>query len=408
MSFCRICHQGHPLPFLNLGPQPLANSFLKKEQINQPENYYPLELCFCEVCHFIQLGYVVPPEVLFKDYFYFSSNSESAAKHYAQFANEVATEIMGLKGFVVEIASNDGILLKNFKQYEHISALGVEPAANVAAVANQQGINTHVDFFCERVAKEICSKYGKAKVILGTNVFAHVPDLDDLAKGLDVLLADDGVAIFESPYLVDFLEKTEFDTVYHEHYSYLSVSPLVYFFNRFNMEIYDVKRTQIHGGSLRFYVKRKSDHTHAINPSVMQLIQLEKEKGLGTFSTYQQFAQRVMTLKKDLVVLLLDLKSKGKKIIGYGAAAKGTVLLNYIGIGSEVLDFIVDRSVHKQGRYTPGKHILVSPPDMIASSHADYMLILAWNFADEIMKQQDEFKKRGGKFIIPSGTVKIV
>ena len=407
MVSCRICNNKDLRSFLNLGPQPLANSFLKKEHINEPETFYPLEACFCSKCHFVQLGYVVDPEALFRNYMYFSSNSESAQRHYGEFAKDIAENVLNKKCFVIEIASNDGILLKNFKKYD-ISALGIEPAENVAAAAKQQGVDTWVDFFCERTAKNVSSKYGKANVIIGTNVFAHVPDLDDMARGLDILLAEDGVAVFESPYLVDLLENLEFDTIYHEHCSYISVTPLDYFFNRFKMEIYDVKRTSIHGGSLRFYVKRKSYHSHPISPDVKKLKILETDLGLDKWETYEKFSKRVLSFKNELVLLLTDLKSKGKRIIGYGAAAKGNVLLNYVGIGPEILDFIADKSPYKHGYYTPGKHIPIVSTDKITESGSDYMLILAWNFADEIMKQQAWFKKKGGKFIIPIPHVKIV
>ena len=408
MISCRVCRDKELRPFLNLGPQPVANGFLKKERTNEPEIFYPLEVYFCTKCHFVQLGYVVDPEALFRNYIYFSSNSESAQLHYSEFAKDVAERVLNKKGFVVEIASNDGILLKNFKAYNGISALGIEPAENVAAVAKQQGVDTWVDFFCERTAKEVYSKYGRANVILGANVFAHIPDLEDMARGLDVLLADDGVAIFESPYLVNLLDNLEFDTIYHEHCSYISIIPLDYFFNRFEMEIYDVKRTPIHGGSLRFYIKRESDNSHSVRSGVGKLKKLEADFGLGKLETYENFSKRVLASKNELILLLSDLKSKGKKIIGYGAAAKGNVLLNYVGIGPEILDFIADKSSYKHGYYTPGKRIPIVPTNKIMESGSDYMLILAWNFADEIMTQQAAFKKKGGKFIIPIPHVKIV
>ncbi len=406
MINCRVCKQNNLEKFLTLGPQPLVNSYLKADQVNESEVFYPLDVCVCRTCNFVQLGYVVDPAVMFSNYLYFSSNSAAGMKHYASMADEVK-QTLGEKGFVVEIASNDGIFLRNFKG-SGIKALGVEPAANVAKVAQEQGVDTLVDFFSTKSAKFISEKYGKADVILGTNVFAHIPDLDGLLVGLDSLLAVNGIAIFESPYFVDLLNHTEFDTVYHEHCSYLSIRPLVFLFKRFGLEIFDVKRFPIHGGSIRFYVKRASDLTHKVTPAVDELISLELKMELDKMETYHKFSGKVQELKVRLVSLLAKLKAEGKKIAGYGAAGKGNTLLNYFNIGPETLDFIADRSPHKVGFYTPGKRISIKAVELIASEKPDYLLILVWNFAEEVMQQQKAFHDAGGKFIIPIPEVKVV
>ncbi len=406
MIKCRACTQPKLEKFLILGPQPLANSYLNHKQAQEAETFYPLDVCVCANCNFVQLGYVVSPDEMFRNYLYFSSYSDAGKKQYAELAGEVV-QMLGGKGFAVEIASNDGILLKNFLG-TGVRGLGVEPAVNVAKVAQSIGVETVVEFFSEKTAKMISEKYGKADVVIGTNVFAHVPDLDDLMRGLDVLLKENGIAVFESPYFVDLLNHTEFDTIYHEHCSYLSVRPLVGLFKRFGFEIYDVKRFPIHGGSIRFYVKRAADTSHTVTPRIKELVDLELSMGLDKISTYRAFGHKIQELKVELTELLAKLKLQGNKIAGYGAAAKGNTLLNYFNIGPETLDFIADRSPHKNGFYTPGKRIPIKGVEALLTEKPDYVLILAWNFAEEIMQQQAAYKNAGGKFIIPVPKPQIV
>ncbi|MEM7815227.1 MAG: class I SAM-dependent methyltransferase [Candidatus Aenigmatarchaeota archaeon] len=404
---CRACGGSNLETFLNLGPTPLANKFIQEDDLNSPETYFPLDVRFCKDCNLVQLGYVVPPQELFSEYIYFSSTSTDFRIHCGKLAKEISEEILGGKGFVVEIASNDGVLLKQFEKYSGIQTLGIEPAKNIAKIAIASGIDTLPVFFNEETAQEVVKTRGKADVIVGMNVLAHIDDWDDLMRGLNTLLKDDGVAIFESPYLVDLLDKTEFDTIYHEHLSYIAIRPLMVLFKRHGFVLTDAKRTEIHGGSIRLYI-RKIVCNQKVSERVHQLAKLEETMGLNSIETYRKFAQNVFNLRIELLNLLRELKQAGKTLVGYGAAAKGNTLLNFIGIRSDVLDYIVDKSPHKQGLYTPGSRIKVLPPERILEDRPDYVLILAWNFANEIIEQQSEYRKRGGKFIVPIPKPKII
>ncbi len=407
MKQCRLCKSNELKLFLSLGRTPLANSFLEEKQLEQPEEFYPLNVCFCKSCGFVQLAEVVPPEKMFKNYIYVTSTSSEALEHYKNLVNDVMEKFkLPKNSLVVEFASNDGTLLKNFKKFE-IRVLGVEPAENIAPIAEASGIETINDFFNQKVAKNIVESKGKAIMIIGTNVFAHIDNLDEIMKSFQILLDDDGVIIIESPYLVDFFEKTEYDTIYHEHVSYLSLIPLVKFFGMYGFKIFDVKRTNIHGGSIRIFasgINSKFKETKNLS----ELLSLEKNLGLDTIKQYLDFALNVQKSRVKLLELLYKLKLDGKKIIGYGAAAKGNTLLNYCNIGADILDYVADKSPLKQGKYTPGTNIPVVHQDRILENRQDYMLILAWNFAEEIMKEQHKFKERGGKFIIPIPEAKII
>ena len=393
--------------FLSLGPSPLANGFLKKEQLQFPEPYYPLDVYFCESCGLVQLIDVVPPEVMFRNYPYLSSMTYTLRTHFAMLASEIVEHFdLDSHSLVVDIGSNDGTLLKGFQSL-NCNTLGVEPATNVAKIAEDAGVETVNDFFSETIASKVSRAKGKAKVITGTNVFAHINDLDGLLRGVNTLLHDNGVFIIEVPYLVDLIERREFDTIYHEHLSYYAVKPLAVLFKRFNMQIVDVKRISIHGGSIRVYVQKTSSKVHTAE-SLAELLALEKKMRLDIAATYFEFAQYVANVRSRLVSLLSKLKLTGKRIVGYGAAAKGNTLLNYCKIGSETIDYIVDKTPLKQGLYTPGTHIPVMPPEKILEDMPDYVLTLAWNFLDEILKNEERYRALGGKFIVPIPEPKIL
>jgi hypothetical protein len=355
----------------------------------------------------VQLGFVVPPEILFRDYIYFSSTSTTICSHFAALANEVLDKYASSNDLVVEIASNDGVLLKNMIG-KGVRPLGVEPATNIAKVANEAGVETLNDFFNSQTARKILSERGEAKVILANNVFAHIPDLNDCVKGMELLLHKQGAVIIEFPQLYDLHENLEFDTVYHEHLSYFSLKPLMHLFSKFGMELFDAKKFPVNGGTLRIYVQKKGG-LHRINSEGLEaLLSKEEKAGLYSPEAYDMFAKDVEKLRADLVSLLSDLKKNGKKIAIYSAPAKGNTLLNYCKIGTDLVEYAVDKSPAKQGLLTPGMHIPVYGLDRLGKDRPDYLLILAWNLKDEIMAQQGGFAKAGGRFIIPVPKPKIV
>jgi len=404
---CRICKNKKLEKILDLGEMPLANAFLDKNQLSQKEISYPLRVVWCKSCGLLQIDEIVPPEVLFKDYIYVSGTSEALRKHFEGLATEVVNNFkLNSESLVIDIGSNDGTLLKEFKKIG-VKVIGVEPAVNISKIAQEKGITTVNDFFSENIARKIIKDNGKADAITATNVVAHTDDLDGLLKGVAYLLKDDGVFVIEAPYLVDLLEKVEFDTIYHEHLSYFAVCPLKRLFEEYDFKIVNIERVKIHGGTIRIFITKKKSR-YNINKNVNQLVSLEIKKGLNEVTAYRKFAERVEKLKEDLVNLIQKLKSENKKVIGYGAAAKGNTLLNYYHIGPELIEFIADLSPMKQNKFTPGTHIPVYSPERIYEIKPDYMLILAWNFADEIMKQQSRFKQMGGKFIIPVPEVRII
>lgn len=404
---CRFCESSSTKLFLQFGEMPLANNFLTANQMNNIEEHmFPLDVFFCEDCGLVQIDHVVPPVDLFKDYIYFSSTSDTIHKH-AQYIAQSFKERFSLNddSFVVEIASNDGCVLNHFKKIQ-TKTLGVEPAENIAEVAIESGLDTFVDFFNEENARTIQNKYGKADVILARHVFAHVPDIHDFIRGLKLLLKNTGVVAIEAPYLVDFIGKVEFDTIYHEHLSYLSVRTIAKVFEKYDMEVFDLEHFDIHGGSLIYFIGNKD--VHNVSPKVEQYTSIEKQKRFDSIDTYYDFADKVSLVKMELLQLLNDLKNQGKTIVGYGAAAKGNTLLNYCGISTDLIDYIVDKSPHKQNLYTPGTHIPVLNTDKLLEELPDYTLLLAWNFADEILEQQKLYREKGGKFIIPIPHIKIV
>ncbi len=405
---CRYCGAGEIFRFLDLGLQPLANRFLKDPSLEGPaERKYPLDLHFCETCGLVQIGFVVPPTEIFDEhYIYFSSTSDLVHRH-ARYLAESFAGRFGLTSSsrVVEVASNDGTVLRPFRD-AGIPVLGVEPAANVARVAVEAGIETVVDFFHEESARAIREKHGPADVILGRHVFAHVPEIHGFVRGLKSLLAPAGAVVIEAPYLVDFVEKTEFDTVYHEHYSYLCLGSMANLFRAYDMEIFDAERIAIHGGSILFFLGHRG--AHPVTAKVKEMFAEEERKGLRERGTYVRFAERAAAVRNDLVALLTRLRSEGSRLAAYGAPAKGNTLLNSCGIGTDLIPWTVDKSPHKQGLFTPGAHLPVFPPDRILREIPDYVLLLSWNFADEILEQQAEYRRRGGKFIVPIPRVRVI
>jgi len=403
MICCRCC-KSSLIKVFSLGKIPLVNSFLKKEEIPL-EKKYNLSVGFCPNCYLVQLINTVSPEKLFKNYIYFSSTSKIFLNHCKENANYLTKRLnLNSQSLVLEIASNDGAQLQCFKKMG-IRVLGVDPAKNIAEIANRKGIKTIPEFFNFSFAKKLKKENISADLIFGANVLAHVPEIVDFVKGIKEILKPRGTAVFEFPYLKGLMEK-KFDTIYHEHVFYYSLMALKNLFQKGDLEIYDVEMTPMQGGSLRIFVSHCGNFK--INRNVENLINQEIEEGFNKLETYQKLNENILKLKNDLLGLLKNLKEQGKKIAGYSAPAKGNVLLNYFGIGKNYLDFIVDKSEAKQGLYTPGTHLLVYPPEKIYQEKPDYLLVLCWNIADEVMEQLKDYYDAGGKFIIPIPDIKIV
>ena len=405
---CRSCGATTLLPVLSLGTTPLANSLLTREQVSASEPRFPLDLVFCPDCSLIQITESVPPEDLFGDYLYFSSFSDTMLESAQAIAERLVRERgLGADSLVAEVASNDGYLLQYYAQ-AGVPVLGIEPAANIAAVAEaERGIPTLVEFFGEDLARGLAAAGTHADVIHANNVLAHVPDLNGVVEGFAQLLKPSGVVVVEVPYAVDFIDRVEFDTIYHEHLCYFSLTALDRLFARHTLTIYDVERLPIHGGSLRIFAS-PADSAPERSSRVIALLDQEAQWGVGTFDVYAGFADSVTTLRTKLRALLADLKAQGKSIAAYGASAKGSTLLNYCGIGAETLNFVVDRSTVKQGLFTPGTHLPILAPSHLLDARPDYVLLLTWNFAEEIMRQQQEYLAGGGKFIVPGPTPTVV
>jgi SAM-dependent methyltransferase len=384
---------------LSLGEQPLANALLTTEQLDEPEPRYPLELAFCPRCFLAQITFSVSPEELFVEYPYFSSYADAVTANAKELTNRVVDERgLGGNSLVVEVASNDGYLLQHYVAFG-IPVLGIDPAENVVGEAAARGVPTVCAFFGEDLARELRDQGRRADVLHANNVLAHVPDVNGFISGMSRLLADDGVAIVETPYVRDLVDKLEFDTVYHEHLFYYSLTSLSALLNRHGLEVVDVERIPIHGGSLRAYAARSG--AAAIAPAVDDLLGEERALGMGQIGYFEGFAARVKELCRKLVALLDQLSTDGARVAAYGAAAKGTVLLNAAGVDAERIEFVADKNPHKQGHYMPGVHVPVVDPEVITVRMPDYLLLLAWNFAEEVMKQQSDYAARGGRFIVP-------
>jgi SAM-dependent methyltransferase len=403
---CRSCGQPGMAVFLSLGETPLANSLPTKEQLDQPEAIYPLNVAFCPHCSLVQITETVPPEELFREYLYFSSFSDTVLQNARDVVERLIPQRhLSSKSLVVELASNDGYLLQYYHQYG-IPVLGIEPAVNIAKVAVEHGIPTIAEFFSEELSLKLSAEGKCADIIHANNVLAHVADLNGFVAGIEHLLKDKGIAVIETPYVKDLIDRVEFDTIYHEHLCYYSLNSLANLFDRHGLVLKDVEHIPIHGGTLRVFVGKKG---HA-NPShaVQMMMAEEATWGADRLDFYNGFAQKVESLKKELVSLLKNLKAQNKRIAAYGAAAKGCTLLIFFGIGLGTIDFVADRSTYKQGRYMPGTHIPIVAPAKLLEDQPDYVLMLSWNFAEEIMRQQAEFRLRGGKFIVPVPSVKVL
>jgi hypothetical protein len=397
---CRACGQPGLKPFLSLGQTPLANGLLRADQLDALEPTYPLDVGFCPHCSLVQLLESVPPEQLFLDYVYFSSFSDAMLSHARQLAGQMTERLhLDRNSLVVEAASNDGYLLRNYRD-AGVPVLGIEPARNIAAVAqDQNGIPTVSEFFGKELADTLVADGKRADLFHAHNVLAHVPDLNGFVAGIRALLKDDGWAVIEVPYLKELLDHCEFDTIYHEHLCYFSVTALDRCFRRHGLRLVDVGRIDLHGGSLQLHLTPHC--TIEAAPAVAELLAEEAAWGVDRFETYETFGRHVLALRAELRQQLQGLKERGLRIAAYGASAKGSTLLNYCGIGRETLDFVVDRSTAKQNRYTPGTHLPIHPPEYMLETMPDVVLLLSWNFADEILRQQAEYRRRGGRFLIP-------
>jgi SAM-dependent methyltransferase len=405
IEMCRACGTAALRPVLSLGSTPLANAFLTKEQLDIPEPRYALDLVFCEGCSLVQITETVPPETLFSTYAYFSSYSDTVLAAAERLAGRlVAERRLDDRCLVMEIASNDGYLLQQYRRLG-IPVLGIEPASNVARVAEERGVPTRCAFFGRELAAELAADGIRADVIHANNVLAHVADLNGVVAGMATVLAPTGVASVEVPYVRDLIDRCEFDTIYHEHLCYFSLAALVRLFSAHGLAVSDVEHLPIHGGSLRLFVTARSSGSSA---AVREMLTAEQEAGMHRLAYYRHFGERVTALGRELTALLKRLQAQGHRLAAYGASAKGSTLLNVLGIGAGLLDFVVDRSRFKQGLYTPGTHLPILPPSALLERKPDFVLLLSWNFADEILAQQAAYRASGGRFIVPVPAPRIV
>lgn len=411
MFTCRSCEHTKLQPIISLGRTPLANALLTPEALDYPEESFPLDLVFCPNCTLVQITETISPEKLFREYLYFSSFSDTVLENARAIAERMIQRgKLNENSLVVELASNDGYLLKNYKE-KGIRVLGVEPARNIARVAEERGIQTENEYFNIGLAEQLRDRGDAADVIHANNVVAHVANLESVVAGISILLKPNGVAIIENHYVKDMIDHVEFDSIYHEHLCYYSVTSFFNLFARHGLTLVDVERLPIHGGSLRVFFQR-ADGPRALEPDgaarVKALLEEESRWGVDQISFYQDFGEKVESLRHDLLTCLAKIKAEGKRVAVYGASAKSTTLLNYFGIGSETLDYVVDRSTAKQGHFTPGTHLPIRPTAALLETQPDYVLLLTWNFADEIFAQQAEYRRRGGRFIIPIPKLKVV
>ncbi|MEM8735729.1 MAG: class I SAM-dependent methyltransferase, partial [Planctomycetota bacterium] len=394
--------------FIDLGMSPPCENVRRPEEMDSVEYFYPLHVFVCEKCWLVQLREYIAPEDIFREYAYFSSMSDSWLKHAKDYAEKMIDRFaLGSDHQVIEIASNDGYLLKNFVA-SGIPALGVEPALNVAEVGRQNGVPSINEFFGCAVAEKLVAEGTKADLLLGNNVLAHVPDLNDFVGGLKILLAEDGIVTMEFPHLWELMENRQFDTIYHEHYSYLSALTVQRVFAHHGLKLFDVEQLPSHGGSLRIYATHDECLKHKSTGAVERLIEFELGKGLGTLEAYQSFKEEVEGLKWDVLQFLINAKKSGKRVVGYGAPGKGVTLLNYIGIRSDLLEFTVDRNEYKQGTFVPGTGIPVFAPQAILEQKPDYVLILPWNLKKEIMEQMKAIREWGGQFVVPIPSLEVI
>jgi len=405
---CRFCRAPLEHTFCDLGMSPFSNAFLTADQLNAVEPFYPLHAYVCRSCFLVQLQVFQSPEQIFSDYAYFSSYSDSWLAHANAYAGQMTQRFgLGPASQVVEIASNDGYLLQYFKS-RGIPVLGIEPAANVAAAAAAKGISTVVKFFGTQSAAELAAASRHADLLIGNNVLAHVPDLNDFVAGLGLLLKPSGIVTMEFPHLLRLMEETQFDTIYHEHFSYFSFTTVARVFAHHGLTLFDVEELPTHGGSLRIYACHAANTFAAVTDRVTELKRREARAGLGRIETYSGFGERVKETKRALLEFMISARRQGKRLAGYGAAAKGNTLLNYCGIRGDFLDYVVDRNPHKQHRFLPGTHVPVLPPDKLLETKPDYLLILPWNLKAEIIEQMAHIRQWGGRFVVPIPGVEVL
>ena len=406
LTSCIVCGQRKVELFLDLGSTPLANKFLSKDKLNAPEPSYPLRVGFCHECHHVELTEEVPPSAMFDDYLYISSASDTLKAHLFDLSDIITARYkLNFKDLVIDVGCNDGTLLSGFKRHG-VRTLGVDPAQNLAVFTEKLGIDRHIGFFNSASAKQIVQKYGQARAITATNTFPHIPKLQDFLTGLKTALAAGGVLVIEAHYLIDILDQGAFDTIYHEHISYWALGPMQKLFALHGMEIVNAERLALHHGQLRVFVQRKGEGQ--VQPGVQEILEAERARGLDRFETFQAFARDVQRIKRELTQTINDLRAQGKRVVGYGAPAKGNTLLCFLELGTDKIVYIADKSPLKQGLFTPGLHVPVVPPERLLADQPDYVLLLAWNFVDEILDQQAQYRKRGGKFIIPVPRVRMI
>ncbi len=403
---CRFCKTELNDVFIDLVNSPASNSFLTAEQLNEPETFYPLKVYTCRNCFLVQVDEYKKSGAIFdSNYVYFSSYSTSWLKH-AKAYTEMMTQRFGYNenSLVIEVASNDGYLLQYFHQ-NNIPVLGIEPTANTAAAAKEKGVDSVVDFFGVRLAKELTAKNIKADLLLGNNVLAHVPDIVDFTGGMKIILKEHGVITMEFPHLMQLVDNNQFDTIYHEHFSYLSFGTVKQIFESQGLELFDVDQIPTHGGSLRIYAKHKEDSTKTISPNVKVALELEASKRMNGPAYYNGFQEKAMRVKLDLLSFLVEQKNAGKKIAAYGAAAKGNTLLNFCGVKNDLVDFVVDANPHKQNKFLPASHIPVKNEQYLKDAKPDFVIILPWNLKEEITQQLNYIRDWSGKFVVPIPSV---
>lgn len=405
---CRFCRHELTHEFVDLGMSPLCQTHITPEQLNSMEPFYPLRAYVCEQCLLVQLEEFVAPADIFSEYAYFSSYSDSWVEHARRYCEAMCDRFhIGRASNVIEIASNDGYLLQHFNA-KGVPVLGIEPAENVARAAIARGVRTISLFFGRETAARIKHEFGPPDLLLGNNVLAHVPDINDFVAGMALLLKPDGVITMEFPHLMQLMELNQFDTIYHEHFSYLSFGTVVKIFATHGLTLFDVEELPTHGGSLRIYARHAGDSSKPVGPRVGELLALEARKGYDRLERYTSFQEQVRRTKRALLEFLIEARKSGKRVVGYGAPGKGNTLLNYCGIRTDFLDFTVDRNPYKQGKYTPGTHIPILAPERLMEAKPDYVLILPWNLKDEIMQSLSGIRTWGGRCVVPIPQVQVL
>jgi SAM-dependent methyltransferase len=408
MLTCRFCSQPLQHSFIDLGMSPLCQTHISSGELERMEPYYPLHAYVCDRCYLVQLAQYVAPQAIFSEYAYFSSFSDSWVEHARQYCELACTRLgVGRDSQVMEVASNDGYLLQHFVA-RGIPVLGIEPAENVAAAARAKGIPTVSRFLGAQTARALVAEFGQADLLIGNNVLAHVPDLNDFVAGLALLLRAGGLLTLEFPHLLELMRQNQFDTIYHEHFSYFSFRTAVRVLARHGLAVCDVERLDTHGGSLRIYARHAADPGAMLSARAHELLELEQREGLEELRSYARFEEQVRETKRSLLEFLIGAKRAGKKIVGYGAPGKGNTLLNYCGIGRDFLDFTVDRNPYKQGKYTPGMRIPIRPPDALLEARPDYILVLAWNLKEEILATVGRTPGLQARFVVPIPRVQVL